>query len=82
MKKFKLLKDLPLAKAGTIVTFEDTPVQSSIKLIFEVNKTEHPLCAIYEKELNEWLEEIITKDIEKRYDLVFYIPIQFPLEDD
>lgn len=61
MKKYKLLKDLPLAEEGTIVKIEDAPVKSNVKLVFDAGSTEHPLCAILDNQISEWLEEIPEK---------------------
>lgn len=62
MKKYKLLKDLPRAKAGEIVII--TNAHSNTAGILKINKwnedeTQRPrLAFIHTKNVDEWLEEI------------------------
>ena len=62
MKKYKLLKDLPRAKAGEIVII--TNAHSNTAGILKINKwnedeTQRPrLAYIHQQEIPEWLEEI------------------------
>lgn len=62
MKKYKLLKDLPRAKAGEIVII--TNAHSNTAGILKINKwnedeTQRPrLAFIHAKNVDEWLEEI------------------------
>ena len=65
MKRYKLLKDLPRAKAGEIVII--TNVHSNTACILKINKwdkneSQRPrLAYIHTKNVDEWLEEIPEK---------------------
>ncbi|RAL56500.1 hypothetical protein BLM37_03235 [Candidatus Gracilibacteria bacterium GN02-873] len=71
MKKYKLLKDLPRAKAGEIVII--TNAHSNTAGILKINKwnedeTQRPrLAFIHTKNVDEWLEEI--KETKSVWDL-------------
>lgn len=65
MTKYKLIKDLPRAKAGEVVII--TNAHSNTPWILKINKwnedeTQRPrLAYIHTKNVNEWLEEIPKK---------------------
>ena len=64
MKKYKLLKDLPLVKAGEVVVITNPNNNSSIFQInkWDENKTQLPqLAYIHIEKMDEWLEEIPEK---------------------
>jgi len=68
MKKYKLLKDLPLAKAGTEVKLIDA-FPSTRHIISDI-QTEENIGEIRQKDIPEWLEEVKeVKEVKTIYDL-------------